>query len=188
MTDQDETIARLKSKIEEWKEREYDDGGPIDLEKAYVRFQRTAEEMTKILNGEDIDESSSDEEDLKPKKETKKAETKVEVDESTSISLDDIEDPLDKKETKKETKAESISDLDSELSLDSLDLDDLETPKSKIKVSATMLNEKRAEKDFVNKVVDFLAKSGKIKKSGDYVTDLKASYAILKGGDIEIEE
>lgn len=194
LTEQDEMIAKYKTKLDEWKSREYEKGGPVDLERAYLRNIRTPEQMLEVLNGGG-DDDKSDESDLnydaskKSQASTQKKEEKpkVDIDESVSLSLDDINDPLDSKKSTETTSVDSL-DLDSNLGLDDLSLDSLESPKKKIKVSAQMVNEKRADKVFIEKVVDFLVNSGKMKRLDDYVTNLKTAYAVLKSGEIEMEE
>jgi hypothetical protein len=185
-------VKELQAKLEEYNSRDFEAGGPVDLEKAYDRKYTKAEYADLIGSS---DEAVDDPADKLP-------EDNEMVVEEESIQLDELE-PMESvkeapkaKESVKETKQEkpkekpaetdeiSIDDLELENDLEPLDFDD--EPKELIKITAKEINEKRAVKQFIGNLYSFLLSSNKVAQKTDYKDKLMEVFNFAKKGDIEI--
>lgn len=180
-----------------------DDSDDGEDEKPTTQKKTTAATKPKVVVDDDDSLSLDDVEDEKPV--TKKAEPakttpkaapkKEESDDlelSDDLGLDDVETKpqTDKKAATAAAKPkdDDISLDDTDISLDDLDLDDLDekTP-SKVPVDANSLNENKKNIAYVNQVITVLVSDKKMTKTGDYATDLKAAYAVLKKNNLTIQ-
>jgi hypothetical protein len=167
-------------------DRDYNEGGPVDLERAYIR-EYTKEKYMSLLN-DGIEEDEHDHEEP-PKKEEKKQEKVPELETvDDSIQLDDLEEKPKETQKKVEDKKEEV-DIDS---LDGLDLEPLnfeeDKPKKMLKISAKEINDKRKEKSFIECIHVYLLKQKKVQQTTDYVEKVKAVFAVAKQADFEIPE
>ena len=182
---------------------ETSDDSDDDDEKPTTQKKTTVVAKPKVVVDDDDSLSLDDVEDEKPV--TKKAEPakttpkaapkKEESDDlelSDDLGLDDVETKpkADKKPAPAAAKPkdDDISLDDTDISLDDLDLDDLDekTP-SKVPVDANSLNENKKNIAYVNQVITVLVSDKKMTKTGDYATDLKAAYAVLKKNNLTIQ-
>lgn len=182
---------------------EESDDSDDDDEKPTTQKKSAAAAKPKVVVDDDDSLSLDDVEDDKPV--TKKAEppktapkTTQKKDDSDDLELsDDL--GLDDVETKPKTdkkaapaaakpKDDDISLDDTDISLDDLDLDDLdEKTSTKLSVDSNSLNENKKNIDYVNQVIAVLVADKKMTKTGDYATDLKAAYAVLKKNNLTIQ-
>ena len=177
-------VKKMKDQYDSLLMRSYDDGGPIDLTKAFNR-KFTMKEYMDILEpgGEEKSEEMmnlSKEEKNKPKKD--KESSKIELAEE-QISLDDL-NAIEgiKKEEQKETIPDEQLSLDdiSIDSLDSLSLDSLEEPKL-ISVDAKMVNDKRNDKPFIEHLIKFFLPNKQLELEGKQYKDaIKIIYRHVK--------
>lgn len=184
---EDDPIVEKLIKVQETLEsRSYDEGGPIDLEKAMLRNYTKSEYML-LLNPDSETVSNNDllQNDIldeKPKdkiKDKQKDKPNIEVEET--ISLEDI--GLDSTETEKDNVDTSLDDIDS------LKLDDLDDAPKMFEVTPVIVNEKRKEVKFINYIYDFLLNKNLIKKGTDYKTSLQNVFDYVKSkGKIEVPE
>ena len=182
---------------------EESDDSDDDDEKPTAQKKSTAAAKPKVVVDDDDSLSLDDVEDDKPV--TKKAEPakttpkaapkKEESDDlelSDDLGLDDVETKpkTDKKAAPAAAKPkdDDISLDDTDISLDDLDLDDLDAKEAtKISVDANSLNENKKNIAYVNQVITVLVSDKKMTKTGDYATDLKAAYAVLKKNNLTIQ-
>lgn len=167
----------LYAELEMLKNRPYEQGGPIDLDKAIIR-PRTIAEVKAVLEGGDV------EEDVEKNTTSRKAEPTIDIDESESLSLDDLDD---KKPDPKKEESESL-DMDS-LELD--DIGDLDEPKAPVLVSikpeTIQANLKNAP--WLKALVSFSIKSKWIDDLKDLANNVKAVFKYVKGkGEIQVPE
>lgn len=186
---------------------ESDDSDDDGDEKPTTQKKTTAAAKSKAVVDDDDSLSLDDIEDDKPvakKSEAAKAtapkaapkkDDSDDLELSDDLGLDDVETKpkTDKKAAPAATKPkdDDISLDDTDISLDDLDLDDLdggETDKvTKISVDANSLNENKKNIAYVNQVIAVLVADKKMTKTGDYATDLKAAYAVLKKNNLTIQ-
>lgn len=197
-----DVIKKLTTQLDDLMSRSYDDGGPIDLTKAFNR-QYTMKEYMEILEpgenhgDERVNEDLSKESKLKDKpkdklKETKKKdEPNVELAEE-QISLDDLDSSGSTKEkTPDKEKIEeenlSLDDLSTE-SLDDLEsLDSLEEVKL-MTIDCKMVNERRNDKPFMDHLIKFFSKD--LSLEGKPLKEmLMTIYGhVKKAGTLEVPE
>lgn len=190
ITDLATTVQKMQGKLDELMARSYDDGGPIDLEKTLERQYTKDEYMDLLTNGEESDERDHDPKETAPsssKKEAPKNKSTIEIDESDSITLDDLEAGNTTKDKPKEPDKPKEESLDS-LDLDGLDLEPLTEPEKFVKVSAKEINEKRNDKAWVEKIYNFLLQEKVIQAKEQYRDKLMEVFNFAKKGDIEMPE
>lgn len=200
--DAEETITKLKKNLEVLSNREYDNGGPCELEKALIR-KTSKEEYMKMLDPDDEGgESETLEEDLSEnkqpklgKKDKKEEKPKTEILEDENLSLEDLDEkPKDKKpDLKPDTKKTSLED--ESLSLDDIGLDDLKLEdeplkeKKKLKIEPAMVKEKINDKSFISALSAFLVKNKKMEVKGTYKETAIETFGVVKKlGSVEITE
>lgn len=183
-----------------------DDSDDGEDEKPTTQKKSAAAAKPKVVVDDDDSLSLDDVEDDKPvtkkpeppktaPKTTQKKDDSDDLELSDDLGLDDVETKpkTDKKAAPAAAKPkdDDISLDDTDISLDDLDLDDLdggETDKvTKISVDANSLNENKKNIAYVNQVIAVLVADKKMTKTGDYATDLKAAYAVLKKNNLTIQ-
>lgn len=172
---------------------------------------RTTKKADVVVDDEDIslDDIEIDDEPAKTKvtkTSSKKDEVEVSLDED-EITLDDdfgLDEEEIKPETPKTTKADKAKataktttketeiSLDDDLELDDLeiddlDIDDLDVEEEMINVDAKSLNENKKDKAYVHATINVLVDDKKIKRTDDYVTNLKAAFSYLKKSNSTIK-
>lgn len=172
--DQKDLTAKLQDQYEALSSREYDDGGPIDLERCISKNSRGREEYLSILMNESGDEypehheetSHKDSPKDEPKKETKpkaeppKKEKPVKVDEDT-MSLDDVGLQED------------------ELGL-SLDDDPKKAEVKMVVLTAQKIKDDQKNEAFLLPIYDHLSKAKMVSSCTTYVEKVKAVFAFVK--------
>lgn len=182
---------------EESDESDDDDENPTTQKKG------AAAAKPKVVVDDDDSLSLDDIEDDKPvtkkteppktaPKTTQKKDDSDDLELSDDLGLDDVETKpkTDKKAAPAAAKPkdDDISLDDTDISLDDLDLDDLDAKEAtKISVDANSLNENKKNIAYVNQVITVLVSDKKMTKTGDYATDLKAAYAVLKKNNLTIQ-
>ena len=155
----------------------------------------------------DDDSISLDDVDMDEKPAAKKAPATVNkkaapVVEDDDLELDDdlgLEDEPKKPASKPAATATKKPDPvkkeatldDDDLNLDDLEIEDIdeldvESP-TKIDVTAASLNENKQDRAYVSLVIAVLVNDKKMKKTGDYATDLKAAYSVLKKNNLTVQ-
>lgn len=187
--DINDTIKTLMKSLDKLKERSYEMGGEVDLDKI-ARSYKSLDHYKAILHGADDSEEGSDNHP-EPTKQTKPS---INIDESeSSISLDDVGLDIEAKpaEKKPETKVEEKSIPADDLSLDAIDLgtddislDDVEEIKY-FDVSVDTFKQKwEAEKSkcepWINKIYTQLFVEKKIPECKDLPSKVKGIFAFLK--------
>lgn len=194
-TDNKAKIDELKLSLDDLLNRDYENGGPCDIEKALIH-PITRERMIEILNGDgsegDYEEHIEDDKPAKSslldKKKAKESTAKV-TEETTSLDELTLEDsPKDKKD-ELTLEDESLGSEDiGELGLDDLDLE--EKPKM-VNITFDVVSEKVSKKDvaYLKKLAAYFIEEKKIEKKeaiNDQIREL-ASF-VKKSGSIEVPE
>jgi hypothetical protein len=191
-----EVTADLVSRSEMLMERSYEDGGLVDLERAYGR-QQTLKQYLELLgetgdsdDEEDVQEPPSHDEPPAKKSVPKKKEEKIEIEvEDSDISLEEIEEAPKKKAEPPKKKAEppkkqETSDLDiDDLSLESLDDSDLDledVEEETVTISADEINEKKKDQPWILKIYQHCLANGDIEKKDAYIDQIRTIYAFAK--------
>lgn len=200
-TDNKAKIEEMKGILDDLLNRDYESGGPCDIEKALIH-PISRERMLEILNG-DGSENEEHIEDEKPaksslldKKKTKESTAKV-SEETTSLDDLSLDEPAPKKESKPKDKLDEQLSLDDDsigsedigdLGLDDLDLD--EKPVM-VKITYEVIAEKVSKKDatYLKKLGAYLVEEKKIEKKDSINEQIReiAAY-VKKSGSIEVPE
>lgn len=158
----------LKESLPMFMSRDYAHGGPVDLESSIIRV-RTAQSIKDVISGNDSS-SHEDEEDVESNVSAKKTSTPtVEIDETDSISLDDLDGKKD--------------ELSESLEMDGLDLDPVDPPPVKyVQITSELFAEKVKGKDvsFLKTMVEFAVKEKLIKDEGSLNANVKNLYNCIK--------
>jgi len=198
-TDNKAKIDELKASLDDLLNRDYENGGPCDIEKALIH-PITRERMLEILAGDGSEEEHV--EDDKPakaslldKKKGKESSAKV-TEETTSLDELSLDEPIAKESKAKDKLDEQLTLEDEslgsedigELGLEDLDLE--EKPKT-VNITFDVVSEKVAKKDasYLKKLAAYLIEEKKIEKKeaiNDQIREI-ASF-VKKSGSVEVPE
>jgi hypothetical protein len=183
-------------------EQEDDDSDEEEAPKKPAATKAKAAAKPKVEIEDDdslsLDDIDMDEEEKPKAKAAEKPKAAVKEEEDDLELSDDL--GLDEEETKPETnkkadakpstkKAEAEVSLDDDdLSLDDLDIEDLDSEDSSttIEVDAAFLNENKSNRAYVDQIIEALVKQKKLKKTDNYVENLKAAYAVMKKNNLKV--
>jgi hypothetical protein len=166
----DPDALALKEQLDELKDRSYDEGGLVDLEKSYG-FNMSVEEFDRMLTTNNKQSNHDDDK----------------VDEDVDMLGDSDEEENNEESVEEDDDNMSLDDLDDD-SLDDLDDDDDDNKVTMKPITAKFVNENRKKIDMMNVIIEYFAEKELIKTTDEYKKDLKTLYAYVKKHKVEIPE